>query len=140
MFSLYVNVNLICVFTSCLFFTNSISAFCYNKYYLSYFYTQLACSSVLYHYYKTPSLFYFDKLSIICIVSYGGYIMYNQWITTKMNYFIFTFIHTCLFLIMLLYYYGYLYNTFCFHPLYGNYYHAMVHLLSSIGHHSILLL
>ena len=136
-----INVNLICVFTSCLFFTNSISAFLYNKLALSYCYTQLAISSVLYHYYKTSALFYFDKFTIICIVNYGGYIMYYKWFIKRKNHYkILLFIHTCVFLITYLYYYGYLYNMYCFHPLYGNYYHAMVHILSSIGHHAILLL
>ena len=39
-----------------------------------------------------------------------------------------------------LFFYGYCTNQYCYDPQYGNHYHCLLHGISSLGHHGILLL
>ena len=43
-------------------------------------------------------------------------------------------------IIAILYIYGYHTKSFCFHPEFGCWYHALMHCFSSLSHHCILLL
>ena len=40
----------------------------------------------------------------------------------------------------LLFFYGYSTESFCYHPEFGNYYHALMHGFGSLSHHCILLI
>jgi len=78
-----------------------------------------------------------DKIAILAVVLYGAYQLY-----LKNNYASFYFIVAFITFSIsgYMFYYGQCSSSFCFHPQFGNEYHALLHVASSIGHHAIMAL
>jgi len=93
------------------------------------------------------SLMVLDKISIIGVVLYGGYVFFRKWLCVcgwidevKMLHItciIYTFVLT-----IYLYYFGFLHKKYCFHEnkMVANIWHSFLHLVSCIGHILIVLL
>jgi hypothetical protein len=126
----------------------------YELYLYAQLFLLLHISSLIYHHYYVVNnnnnnnnnnnklMLIFDKSMIFIIVIYGVYIFYNKInmhsknISLPINIYIYlciciTFLITCY-----LYIGGYYMNNFCFHKniQIGNNYHALLHIISSIGH------
>jgi len=128
------------VYSSFIFITNALTAY-YKGYYLySCLFILLTATSIIFHLYGGLLLIIIDKIPILCIVAYGGNMLYQK--LFNMNIFKIIFIVTTFLLTIFLYYYGYFTNTFCYHPdkCIRDRYHCLVHCIGSIGHHLIILL
>jgi len=119
------------VFTSLIFLTNSLHAFIKKYYLYSFLFFCLTLTSVLVHSYHTLYTNLLDKLFIISIVFYGAFLLTSR----RDNVFL---IVTTFFLTIFLYSYGYCTNQYCYGP-HGDLFHALLHFISSFGHHLIIL-
>ena len=122
--------------SSVIFITNVLSTY----YYGDYVYCGLTGSSLMYHYNTNIYTNIIDKVCILGVVSYGGYVVYNKITPEKIlhvSFAVFLFTVT-----IFLFFYGYCVNDYCYHPdkCIGDKYHCMLHIVSSIGHHLVLVL
>lgn len=125
----------ILLLSSLLFCTNVMTAW-YKKYYLyGWLFVGLTITSLLVH--SNHHASYADNFFIMAIVLYGVYLLHHK-STGNLVYISLVVLSFCL--VVFLYGYGYAAKQFCFHPDLGNQYHCLLHLLSSVGHHAIILL
>jgi hypothetical protein len=132
------------VYTSLIYLTNALTAM-YQQYYLySIFFLNLTISSIFFHSNNTLFRNVVDKICILCIVVYGGYLLYSKvhkpmdvnnalWIAiilATVSYCIFAF------------FFGYATNKYCFDcdENTSQLYHGLLHMISSFGHHLIIFL
>jgi hypothetical protein len=135
------NENLNILILSSLFFITNIVSALYKKYYVySFAFVFLTITSLLYHSNKNIYTNIFDKCGILFVVFYGGYMLYSK--LKNVNKFIYIAILITFWLTIFFYFYGYVTKQYCFHSniSIGDKYHALIHLISSIGHHLIILL
>ena len=129
--------SLLLVFSSLIFMTNVASTF-YKKYYIyCLLFFCLTITSVIVHYHTNMWTKIIDKFFVLCVVLYGGWVLYNK-ITPDNIIEVFIIVNTFL-LCIYLYYYGYYVNDYCYHPdkRIGDKYHSLLHVISSLGHHLI---
>jgi Na+/citrate or Na+/malate symporter len=130
-------INLLLLFSSFIFITNTSTNF-HKKYYIySFLFFCLTITSLCYHYNNNIYTNILDKFFILAVVLYGAYSLYNK--TTQDNKFNVSLIIITFLLCILLYIYGYTINDFCFHQdeFIGNNYHCAIHIITSLGHHFI---
>ena len=132
------NPFLVC--SSLIFISNVLTAYYKQDFIYSSLFFSLTVTSILYH--SNPNLYLniVDKISIFSIFLYGSYQMSQKFSVDKypMSLLILaTFLAT-----LYLYFYGYWFQKYCFHenPQTSNQYHALLHLVGSIGHQLILFL
>jgi len=126
------------VASSMFFITNAVSAYLYDYYLYSFLFGMLTLTSILYH---TTTNFYtniLDKCAIVSVVVYGTYLVYRKQLARTPLILVVSSFVTCI----VFFYYGYYTNRFCYHPdkTIGNVYHSLLHIISCIGHHCIVLL
>uniref|UniRef100_A0A6C0BA44 Uncharacterized protein n=1 Tax=viral metagenome TaxID=1070528 RepID=A0A6C0BA44_9ZZZZ len=132
-------ISILLLFSSFIFLTNVLTTF-YKKYYIYCFlFFGLTITSIIFHYHTNIYTNLLDKLFILSVVFYGGYLLYNKSKTDNQNQIYISLIVITFLLCIFLFFYGYYSNTYCYHPdkYIGNKYHCMLHLISSIGHHFI---
>lgn len=134
-----------CLLSPILFLSNTAIAYHYDYTLYSYLFFQLMLTSFYYHGTYNQLSNILDKLSILSVVSYGGYVFFVQkllYIQTAFQAFIAMQILGTFLLTNYLYIYGQYKEKYCFHkdPFTANLYHAFLHLLSSVGHILIVLL
>jgi hypothetical protein len=102
----------------------------------------LFITSIIYHSNKNIYTLMIDKFAIFSVILYGCMIFYNKCknnnnICIKKSLIITTFGIT-----MYLYFYGYIHKKYCFSKdaNKGEAYHSLLHCISSIGHHLIMIL
>jgi hypothetical protein len=128
-----------CFCSSFIFLTNSLFALSKKQYtYSLAFYTLAITSAVVHGICYTFGTMILDKIAILSVVILGAkyYISkYNDLSLTYSLCIIATFI-----LVVLLYFYGYLANQFCYDKNKDFAYicHSILHLIGSIGHHMII--
>ena len=118
--------------------TNMWAAYMTGQYLYSMFFGQLVISSLVYHTRQTLATNLWDKLWVGSIVVYGGWKTIIKWGSSD-----FTYMMGCVlafFFVVWVYVYGFFTQSFCFDPLYGNRYHALMHIVVSVGHHLIIFL
>lgn len=118
--------------------TNVLTAFLTRQYLYSVLFVSLVICSLLVHTYNTLSINRLDKLFIFSIIIYGAWKLSKKWSSVK-SWQLAVCILTFLFCVWI-YLYGFFTKSYCFDPLYGKLYHALMHLVSSIGHHMIIFL
>ena len=124
--------------SSLVFVTNMWTAFFTQQYLYSFFFGSLTISSLMVHSYPTIWTNLWDKLWILSIVFYGGARLYSRRYTAalwKLTLCVLTFLF-CVWV----YAYGYITSQFCFDPVCSEQYHALMHAVSSFGHHCIIFL
>jgi membrane-anchored glycerophosphoryl diester phosphodiesterase (GDPDase) len=145
--------------SSLIFITNIITTFLYKNYIYSFFFIILTITSISYHSNKNIYTNISDKIAILLIVLYGSYKLYREVLnlrthaSEKMTNFgilqyikyhpdkIINIIIVCIVCILfvltnILYIYGYFHNQISI----GNKYHSLIHLISSIAHHLIIIM
>jgi|LauGreDrversion4_2_1035121.scaffolds.fasta_scaffold1268331_2 hypothetical protein len=133
--------NPILLCTCLVYFTNAGTCLLFKQYTYSYAFMFLVFTSLLFHSNSIIMYNAIDKLAIFTIV-YLGSNKYMNIINTQTiienpaGYLLPPITFFCSFY---LFGYGYITNQYCFDSVYGNRYHAYLHLLSSIGHHCLLL-
>jgi hypothetical protein len=123
--------------TSLLFIINSIVAYTYNYNIYSLLFLLLFISSTITHSFDYYLFSMIDRMIVLIIVFYGGYVLYKKNPDPLMIIIILsTFLIVCK-----LWIYGYMMNDFCFHKetKIKIFYHACMHIIGSIGHHLIVL-
>ena len=144
------NIYIVCtttenilVYTSFIFLTNVITAF-YREYYLyAFLFFILTMTSVIVHTNDNMYTNIIDKISVFCVVVYGGNMLWNKYlICNEFEYFMPAFIVFAFAFCIFVYIYGYLQQKYCFHSqkCIADVYHSLLHLISSFGHHLIILL
>lgn len=126
-------------YTSLLFYTNCVAALLKGKIEYAYSLFFLTFTSLLVHgIFDRKAMILLDKFAILQMVSIGGYYFYQNLYHLSLPYIITT-ISTFL-TVIAMYYYGYLINKWCFDPNkeYREFYHAILHCFSSLGHHLII--
>ncbi len=132
--------------SSLFFITNAITAFIMRYYLYSFLFIFLTITSITVHCNYSVYTNIIDKIAILSIVLYGGYVFYNKVTTMNVNkYYKLLYILIVIvtfFLCIFLYTYGFIYKQYCFNEskVIGDRYHAILHALSAIGHHCIIFL
>ena len=133
-----------CFYSSIIFITNSVLALYYNYLVYSILFFILLITSLIVHSNNNIYALVIDKITIFAIAFYGGYLFFekckhinstSQIILAIIT--VYTFLAT-----IYLYYYGYINNTYCYHPDkdIGNLYHSLLHAIASVGHNIIVIL
>uniref|UniRef100_A0A6C0I9Q1 Uncharacterized protein n=1 Tax=viral metagenome TaxID=1070528 RepID=A0A6C0I9Q1_9ZZZZ len=124
-------------YSSFLFLTNVLIAYNYNYYTYSALFAILFITSIVVHSYDIFLTNIIDKISVIAVTLYGGYIFINKNITLLKNLAIISTFLT----VVYVYTYGYYTNNYCFHEDKDTrqLYHPFMHVISSLGHHLIML-
>ena len=135
------NIN---VYSSFLFLTNCLLAIYLGYYIYGSIFFILFLTSIYFHSQKTLLTNIIDKIAIFLVVIYGAWLLYVKYqnINTFFQYNM-LFISIATFIsVLVLFTYGYYTNKYCFEcdEKIGEYYHFILHCLSSIGHHCILLI
>jgi len=132
-------VGMVLALTSLVLGTNAVHALLKNYiiYGLAFFF--LTTTSLLLHickkdnstYHKT--VFWLDQIAIICVFFVGFYYAFQ--IPVGLCSLAILSIGVC----MLFYYYGFFTKQFCWDPSHGSTYHGIMHIIGSLGHHSIMI-
>jgi len=127
-------------YSSLFFITNSITAF-YNKYYLySFLFFILTITSLIVHSNNNIYTNTIDKIAVLAIILYVGYMLYKK---INMNKCFSCIIIIITFLICVyLYIYGFITKKYCFsnEKCIAQNNHFILHYISSIGHHFVIFL
>lgn len=126
--------------TSSIFITNMLAAFFQGQILYSFLFGGLTTTSFLFHYNKNNLFYFLDQFFVLSIVFYGFIVIFEK--RHFINLYQLYIILLCFFLTIFLFYYGYLTGEYCYDPIQenGEYYHAFLHIISSLGHHIIIFL
>ena len=133
------------IYSSFVFILNIFVAY-YNEYYTyATLFFILLVTSIVYHSHYNLTTCIIDKIAVYMVIFYGGYLFYqkimNGLSTTKE--YILSFVIAFTFLLTgILYYYGKMNKCFCFYQeeSISARYHALMHIIASIGHICIAIL
>jgi len=128
-----------CFFSSFVFLTNCVTAIWYNNStYLLLFFC-LFITSIIVHTENNIYTNILDKIPITAVILYGAYLFWKKIATKSILKF---FIPITFLIVTFLYGYGYLVQSYSFSndTEIAELYHTLLHLVSSLGHHLILIL
>jgi hypothetical protein len=130
----------ILLLSSLFFVTNILTAYYSEQYFYSFLFFILTITSLIVHYRDNYYTNVIDKMAVLSIVLYGGYMLYYKINADKLlNCFtiIIAFLVCCY-----LYIYGFIVKEYCFcdKKCIAEKYHFIMHATSSIGHHFIIYL
>jgi hypothetical protein len=138
-------MNKILIFTSLVYLSNAFTCGIYQKKHYSALFCVLVMTSILFHSNPNTITNIIDKIPICGIVGYGGYTYVHAIQSNPIESSIST-IHYILppiafVYVLYLFAYGYITSQHCYDDdiIIANRSHAYLHLISSIGHHCILL-
>jgi len=131
-----------CVYTGIFFLINSIIAYAYSYNTFSLLLLLLSISSIIHHSNYTLYTNIIDKIFIIGVVQYAIRLFVNKCQNCKLKDKLVnkSIVISALLLNSLFYFYGYYSDKFCYDKNYGYFYHSLLHFVSSIGIHSIILM
>jgi len=126
--------------SSLFFITNIISGVWYQQYIYSLLFSFLTMTSIIFH--SMPNLYtnIIDKCAIGSVVCYGGYVLYSKINSIEVSVIQVSLIVSSFLMVIVLFFYGYCRNKYCYDVDVGDKYHCLLHVISSLGHHGILLL
>ncbi len=132
-----------CVYSSALFLLNSWLCAYYGFNVYAALFGILTITSLLFH--TTPrnhphKIFFnvMDKIAVFSVVVYGAWTLWNNWnkYSVKARFLVIaTFLST-----IILFSVGYMFAIFCYDPVWGDVWHALLHIISVVGHAFLLLL
>ena len=127
--------------TSFIFLTNILAAFCTKQYIYTIISACLFISSIVYHYLYTDIIKWIDQFFVYAFITFGGYTFYTKCGTKSSNWCKIASIWAFFIFSIVVYTVGQKYECFCFDPTQyvSNFYHGLVHILSSLGHNMIIL-
>lgn len=121
-----------CVYSSFIFLINSMLL--YKKYYYSLSFKIIFLTSVVFHSNRMFITFLLDQMSILNIIVYDLYYLYNTFTFTLYHCIVLCWVILCFLISVILFCYGYVFKCFCYDPEHSDYYHSLVHYLFFIGH------
>jgi hypothetical protein len=128
---LFLHKTSCCFYSSFIFLLNIYFSFILKNYIYAFLFINLLASSIYYH--LCNDAFVIDQLNILLLVYYG----LNNFIIKRKTLKQSIIVITTFLLTIYLFYYGYLNKCYCYGK-YGNQYHSLLHILTSIGHLAIL--
>ena len=134
------------IYSSFVFFHNVLVTFMYENDVYSFLFGCLFLTSLIVHTNYNIYTNILDKMAIIAVVVYGGYVFLQRCLLnefTNLHQYILAILIVMSFLATIfLYVYGFYYNKYCFNVSkdVANAYHSLLHLISSFGHHMIVIL
>jgi hypothetical protein len=133
--------NMVLVLTPLIMLTNISAAFFTKQYIYMAISAGLLLSSVIYHYTYTNAAKLIDKFFVYVFIAFGGYTFYTKCGSAASNLFKIVSIMAFFIFSIVVYTVGKKYECFCFDPtLYvANFFHGLMHILSSFGHNLIIL-
>lgn len=121
-------------YSSLVFLGNAATTF-YKKYYLyAAAFFGLTLTSLVFHWEPTPAKMFVDQCFVAAVILCGGYVFYTK---LPANIYLAATVVAAFLLTGYLYTYGFCTQQYCFHPEYGDHYHALLHLIASFSHHLI---
>lgn len=134
--------NNVCVFSSLIFITNVILSYFYKKYIYLFLFSCLLITSTTCHYTQNYIIILIDKCFVYLIICYGFYVMYNKEIYEfNIREILYIYIIIISFLsCVYLYLSGLSVTPFEIYGIKGNFLHAFLHIIGSIGHNVIAIL
>jgi hypothetical protein len=133
-----------CFYSSFIFLTNTIVAYQYKYYTYSLVFFLLFVTSIIVHSVTNIYTIIIDKVSILLVVLYGGYVFYNKLftLTTSVQYLLSIIVIVCFLSTIYLYCYGFFMSSYCFTKdiQIGRAYHSLLHFIGSFGHNLIVVL
>lgn len=134
------------IYSSFVFFNNVVVAFMLENDVYAFLFGCLFLTSIIVHTNYNIYTNILDKFSIMAVVIYGGYVFLQKCLLNE-----FTNLHQYILAILIvmsflatvyLYVYGFYYNKYCFteNKDVANAYHSLLHIISSFGHHMIVIL
>ena len=129
-----------CFYSSFVFIINVLVAFYFKHYLYAALFFALLITSLLHHCQYTLLTNVLDKIAIVSIIFYGGWIFYKKLLdknTLSKKELVLSFIvFLTFFSTMILYCYGYLNNCLCFckDPTMADRFHSLMHFVGSLGH------
>jgi hypothetical protein len=131
-----------CFYSSFIFLVNSIVAFSFGYMFYSIIFFILLITSLIMHSTGNIYAIIIDKVAILMVVLYGGYLFYTKClrpIDYKQIIYMISIVSTFLITIYL-YLFGYINRQYCFCSdiNLANKYHSLLHMISSIGHNLII--
>ena len=132
----------LCIYSSMVFIINAIVNYWYGYFLYSALFAFLLVTSVIHHSVKTFYSYLVDKLAIFCIIFYGAYLFYNKIRGDNVNLILASTIVLTFLSTIYLYYYGYIYNQYCFasDAVEAEWFHCIMHFVASAGHLMIVFL
>ena len=129
------------VISSCVFFTNLIVVLVKKEKIHAILCSALLVTSFLFHSYdRNIILMRIDETVVGMAVLYATYCVLRKKIWSKKNIVAFLVWVISASIGTLMFVYGYYTESFCYHPDFGNWYHALVHGFGSLAHHCTLLI
>jgi hypothetical protein len=129
-------------YSSFLFITNVLSAFIHEYYIYAFLFINLTITSVMFHSIHTIYTNILDKIAILSIVLYGGWLLYNK--ITLQNIVMQNVVYVILIILsfitcIIIFFYGYHYKKYFYDPnkYISDQFHCWLHIISSFGHHFI---
>jgi hypothetical protein len=125
--------------SSFVFLTNFIFAYLMKYYLYAFLFFALFISSILFHIEDNKFTYYLDQICIYLVIGYGVYLFYKKFPTIP---FYFSLLIIGSFLgTFFLFFWGRQTKSYCFDEdeKVSEVYHALLHLLSSVGHHLIII-
>jgi hypothetical protein len=132
-----------CSYTSCFFACNVLLNYFYGYFKYSIVFLFLLFTSFIHHSMKTIYTYILDKLAILIVIFVGGYILYTKIVSSNVvNIFVVMSIFVAFFTSGYLYYYGYIFDCYCFDldRIKSDWYHGLMHFIASVGHIMIVIL
>ena len=128
-----------CFFSAFIFLTNCATALWVNNMVYFGLFTTLFVTSLIVHTDNNIYTNLLDKIPILGVVSYGGYLFWKK-LGVKSH--LKGLIPVTFLAVIFLYCYGYLSTSYCFNKNkeMAELYHALLHLISSVGHHLIMII
>jgi hypothetical protein len=121
-------------YSSFLFLGNAATTF-YKKHYLyAAVFFGLTLTSLVNHWDPTPTKICVDQFFVAAVVLNGGWVFYNK---LPVDPALEAVVVTLFVLTGYLYLYGLYAQDYCFHPIHGDRYHCLLHLIASFCHHLI---
>lgn len=138
------NESRICVYSSSIFLINSCVAFYYSYLIYGYLFIALWITSVIFHMRRNIYTNIIDKIAIWAVVVYGGNLFFQKLekVNGMRDMMVSVVIVNTFMAVLFLYFVGYILKKYCYceSPIMQERYHALLHLISCVGHLLIVIL
>ena len=127
-------------FSSVAFLTNSVTALYKNEFIYSLLFVLLFISSIWFRLTDSIEIYIFDQICIYSVVLYGAYVYSIK--QTQLHPLLHILICSTFVATILLFHYGFYTSSFCYDldKETSHLYHSLLHIVSSIGHHLLILI
>ena len=127
-------------YTSLCYLTNAIVALYLGYYLYAFLFFILTLTSVVHHSFYHTYTGFVDRMAVLSIILYGAYVMYKKKEVGELL--LYGLIVAAFLYGVWAYSYGFRCKRYCFDPdrSVSEWYHATLHVISSFGHHLIMLL